>query len=250
MIVDKALVAERFARAADTYDDAAEVQRRVARRLAALIREHAATPAERVLEVGCGTGCLSRLLRAALRPRRMVLNDMCPSMRERLGDVLGRGVEFVPGDAEAWPFGEGFDLVASSSAVQWFADPGAFFARCRRALDDGGCLAFSTYGPDNLRQIAGLTGAGLRRRSLEEWVALLDGSWRIAAAGEERIDMAFDSPLDVLRHMQRTGVTGVRRHRWSAGALRRFAAEYGRLHSRDGRVLLTYHPIHVVAVKG
>lgn len=248
MNIDKELVAARFARAADTYDDEAGVQRRVARRLAALVRKHAVRPIRDILEVGCGTGCLSRQLLSAFRPRRLLLNDICPTMGDRLRDLGGR-VDFVPGDAEERRFGTGFDLVASASVLQWFTDPKAFFARCSDMLNDGGCLAFGTYGPENMRQVARLTGMGLKYKSMGEWKSFLDDSWRIVAVREETVDMPFASPMDVLHHLRRTGVTGIGRYRWSARTLRRFQEEYSRLYSQNGGVTLTYHPLYAVAVK-
>lgn len=249
MIPDKTLVAARFAKAAGTYDAEAVVQHRVARRLAELIHGQLGGPVRDILEVGCGTGFLSRLLNASLGPKRMRLNDICPGMRERLGDLLGGGTSFMAGDAETCRLGSGFDLVASSSVMQWFANPESFFSRCAEMLTPCGCLAFSTYGPKNMEQIAELTGIGLSYRSLPEWVALFGRRWRVAVAIEETVESIFPTPMDVLRHLRLTGVTGVCRRQWTARALRTFDREYLRRHSRGDGVALTYHPVYIVAMK-
>lgn len=249
MTVDKALVAARFGKAADTYDAEAEVQHRAARRLVDLVLAHRSGPVRDVLEIGCGTGYLSRRLHKSLRPDRLRLNDICPSMRGQLHDLIKCGVDFAPGDAETCRLGSGYDLVASASAVQWFAEPMSFVSRCLRILKPGGCLAFSSYGPENVKQITQLTGMGLRYPSLREWVSMFGEEWRLAAAEEETIDRAFASPREVLRHLRRTGVTGAGKFRWTPRALRSFEREYLRRHSKDGMVTLTYHPLHIVATR-
>ena len=250
MIIDKSLVAARFEKSIPTYDDEAVVQRSVAHKLASLLEACLRLPAGRLLEIGCGTGFLSRELLQRLRPKQMTLNDLCPAMKERVKDILSPSVRFESGDAETHPFGSGWDVIASSSAVQWLPSPSRFAERCHELLVDGGCLAFSAYGPENLREITGLTGVGLSYPGVKEWGQMLGAGWRMAQAFDETVRLTFGTPVDVLRHLQRTGVTGVRPFRWGGKTgLRRFVDAYRRQFQDGDGVTLTYHPVYIVAFK-
>ena len=165
--MDKRLIAERFARARDTYSREARVQQQVAEKMLQLLTEHTSL-FHRIVEFGCGTGSYSRLLLDKLQPECLLLNDLCPEMRECLADLLPQNmVQFIPGDAEALDFPEGTDLITSCSTLQWFNDPEAFFTRCHRFLSEDGYLAFSTFGAENMREIRMLTGHGLEYLPIE-----------------------------------------------------------------------------------
>lgn len=105
--MDKRLIAERFARARGTYSHEARVQQQVAEKMLQLLTERASPLFRRIVEFGCGTGSYSRLLLHKLQPESLLLNDLCPEMKECLTDLLPQDtVRFIPGDAEALDFPE------------------------------------------------------------------------------------------------------------------------------------------------
>lgn len=159
-------------------------------------------------------------------------------------------VSFLPCDAETLDFPQGTDLITSCSTLQWFADTERFFARCHRFLSDGGILAFSTFGKKNMREIHTLTGHGLEYLSLDNLKVLLSPRFEILYAEEEIVSLPFGTPLEVLRHLKQTGVTGTEKRVWTRGRLQSFCDEYIRMCGNDDRsVSLTYHPIYVIARK-
>lgn len=159
-------------------------------------------------------------------------------------------VSFLPCDAETLDFPQGTDLITSCSTLQWFADTERFFARCHRFLSDGGILAFSTFGKKNMREIHTLTGHGLEYLSLDNLKVLLSPRFEILYAEEEIVSLPFGTPLEVLRHLKQTGVTGTEKRVWTCGRLQSFCDEYIRMCGNDDRsVSLTYHPIYVIARK-
>ncbi|MGW5742442.1 class I SAM-dependent methyltransferase [Amycolatopsis sp. NPDC003861] len=98
---------------------------------------------DRVLDIGCGNGQLTRL--AAARARSAIGVDLSGPMlataRARAAEVPN--VTFEQGDVQVHPFAEGgFDLAVSRFGVMFFADPVAAFGNVRRALAPGGRLAF------------------------------------------------------------------------------------------------------------
>jgi ubiquinone/menaquinone biosynthesis C-methylase UbiE len=108
-------------------------------------------PGFRVLDVGCGTGPTTVELARRVAPGGTALGiDIAPSMLEAARARADReGVdtaEFVVGDAQAYDLGEGtFDAVFSRFGVMFFADPAAAFANLRRAIRDGGRVAFACW---------------------------------------------------------------------------------------------------------
>ncbi|GAA3968534.1 class I SAM-dependent methyltransferase [Actinomadura viridis] len=100
---------------------------------------------DRVLDVGCGNGQLTRL--AARRAREAVGVDLSEPMLARAREQAGlegvANVTFERGDAQVHPFRDGeFDVMLSRFGIMFFADPVAAFGNIGRALGPGGRLAF------------------------------------------------------------------------------------------------------------
>ncbi|MDE6173899.1 MAG: methyltransferase domain-containing protein, partial [Bacteroides sp.] len=111
--MDKQLIAGRFARARNTYPQEAKVQQQVIEKMMHLLPD---LPFRRIAEFGCGTGSYSRILMQRLQPDALLLNDLCPEMKECLGDLLCQnGVQFVSGDAETLEFPKDTELITSCS---------------------------------------------------------------------------------------------------------------------------------------
>lgn len=248
--MDKHLIQQRFARAVDTYDAHATAQRHIAKQLFARLETVAPPNVGPALEVGCGTGMFTRLWLPRLRTDGVVLNDICPEVEPYLADLKGGDVRFVPGDAERIPLPGGRGLIAACAVVQWFDAPAGFLLRCADLLRPSGLLAVSLFGPDNLREVAALTGQRLDYPTMENVCRTLAARYTVRHAGEERIRLSFDTPHDVLRHLRQTGVTGTGRTTWTRSRLADFDARYRAAYTApDGGVGLTYHPIYIIAEK-
>lgn len=249
-MINKQLVSRRFSRAIESYNREAVAQKQIARRMGDMLGRYLPRPCNKVLEIGSGTGFLTRCLVDTLHPGQLILNDICQDMSTCFSDLLaGRRAVFWAGDAECLPFPAGQDLIVSCSAFQWFVRPEEFFERCSALLAHHGYMAFSTFGKENLKEVTAVTGTGLAYRSLEEWRQMLDLHYEIVTAGEERITMTFETPLQVLYHLKHTGVTAVGQQAWTKKDLRDFCEKYARLFGNGEAVTLTYHPIYIIAKK-
>lgn len=247
--MDKKLIARHFGGAFQTYDDNAFIQRLIAVEMVRLMQDNGFPKNAPIYEVGAGTGLLTDLIFKAFAPDRVVANDLCSEAAKPLGEISDR-IEFVHGDAETLLVPEGCTNVVSCSAVQWFANVGNFFQMISRGLPAGGYLAFSTFGPDNLKEIRAVSGVGLDYKTLDEHKAFLKASgFSIRHASESSKSIVLSTVTDLLRHIRETGTGGVNSARMSVAQTRQFCRDYATRYAVEGGVTLTYHPMYFVAEK-
>ncbi len=98
-------------------------------------------PEMRVVDLGCGTGELTRELHRRLAARETIGIDNSPAMLAKSAAFAGDGLRFEHGDIGAFT-GEGdYDLVFSNAALQWVPDHEPLFRRLTAALTRTGQLA-------------------------------------------------------------------------------------------------------------
>lgn len=250
--MNKELIRERFVRAISTYEKQATVQWQVARHMVQLMGKYLPVCAHRrVWEIGCGTGIFTRTYLATNAPCEFLLNDLCPEMEVPLADLLNTRTHFEAYDVEcALPTGK-FSLIVSCSSLQWLEQPELFLKNCQMLLEKGGCFALSLYGERNLTEIKTVSGTALSYSSLHDWQRMAETiGYHVVYAEETFVSMCFDSPIEVLRHLRQTGVTGIGREQWTKGRLADFTLKYRKLFSTvDGKVTLTYHPLYIILQK-
>ncbi|MGI9383705.1 MAG: methyltransferase [Methyloligellaceae bacterium] len=232
-----AQVAARFAARADTYDRYATIQASVADRLAEFLPELVAPD---VLEVGCGTGLLTRKLVSAYPQGRFLVTDLAPEMlavcRRNVAPRNGQTVRLALMNAEVPDLSDRFGLIATSMTLQWLSDPVDALARLRGHLQPGGSLVFATLGPDGFSEWrAALAAEGLADGTVQ--MPELPGVFH-----EERQTIAFDSALSFLNRIKSIGAAEPRAgyHPLSPGALRAALRRLDREH--DARV--TWHLVY------
>ena len=249
MTMDKNLIMSRFSKSAQSYNDGAEAQQKVARRMIDLLSPYVENSVKRVVEIGCGTGIYSRLLIESFSPQHFTINDICEEMEQHCADILTqKNHSFIACDAEQWELPQQIDLLTSCSTFQWFRHLNVFFQKAYTALNNNGVFAFSIFGKENLREISSLTGHSLRYFTLSELSEMLSKiGFSILCAEEEKIVLTFNTPKDVLFHMKRTGVNGIAQQKWTKSTLQRFSENYISDFSVDsGKISLTYHPMYFI----
>jgi ubiquinone/menaquinone biosynthesis C-methylase UbiE len=123
----------------------------------------------RVLEVGCGTGAVTRALVAALPAgAEIVATDLNPAMLERakaVTDAGSRRIEWHPADAMSLPVADQtFDAVACQFAAMFFPDKPRAFGELRRVLKPGGVFLFSVWDRIENNEFADVVTAALVER--------------------------------------------------------------------------------------
>jgi malonyl-CoA O-methyltransferase len=261
--VDKALVAQRFAKAGQSYVEHAVVQKQISAQLFEYLKEYCPQSLDSVLEIGCGSGNLTHSFESYFQVEQLYLNDLyaavdqhflnlkSPHLRSDTSHPFVKGrpkVDWLIGDIEQLELPLELDAVVSSSALQWMTDLPALLQRIHDALKPKGYLGFSTFGENNLIEIKQLTGQGLNYYSLEALQQQLqENGFEILLIQQAYKQAYFDHPKSVLQHLKATGVTATATsHRWTKQSLQQFYSDYQQFYDEQG-FRLTYHPIYVIA---
>ena len=120
-------------------------------------------PGERILDLGCGDGVLTR--RLAEIGCSVVGIDAAPDM---VREACVRGVDARLADGADLRFAAEFDAVFSNAALHWMsADPDAVIAGVARALRPGGRFVGEFGGQGNVAAIVVALVAVLARRGID-----------------------------------------------------------------------------------
>ncbi|WP_067016897.1 malonyl-ACP O-methyltransferase BioC [Marinomonas spartinae] len=253
----KQQVAQRFDRAAVTYDVYARFQQQVLERLFQVLPQ---MTVDSVLDLGTGTGRAIPLLRSLFSPNRLLAMDLSQQMlsQARIG-VHSQETSFICADAEALPFAdETFDLVLSSLALQWCLRPDVLFDGLYQAVKPGGYIVFSTLCHGSMPQIDQAWKSlddNIHVNQYSTYASLLEqvskGGWAVTAAALESITMWFDSPEEAIDSIKKVGaglVTGQAPKGMSPSKWRAFLQQYAQLRQAAG-VPLSYQVAFIVAQK-
>lgn len=246
MSINKALVAQRFAKAGQSYVEHAVVQKQISAQLFEYLKVYCPQNLDSVLEIGCGSGNLTHLCESYFQVEQLFLNDLYADVDQHFLNF--KHVNWLIGDIEQLNLPQSLDAVLSSSALQWMIDLPALLQRIHSALKPNAYFCFSTFGPDNFNEIKQLTGQGLNYADLDTLQQQLEQQgFELLFMQQDHKQRYFDHPKSILQHLKATGVTATAKsHRWTKQSLQQFYLDYEQFHDEQG-FSLTYHPIYVIA---
>jgi len=261
---DKQRIRRNFARAAPAYDAAAAVSREICARLLEHLDLMRLAPV-RILDAGSGTGVAAgMLIRRYSRAHVSAIDLTLPMLRAQprsgkwsgtVRAALGRGaVHPICGDFERLPLRSGaMDLVVSNLALHWSDQPAAAFAEMLRVLRPGGLLAFTTFGPDTLRELAQASASAGESSPAHRFVDMHDLGDLLIRSGfaapvmeMEYLTLTYAQLEDLLRDLRANGALSVRRNRVGLRTPRwrqRIAQRYEAMR-RDGRLPATLEVVY------
>ena len=248
-------IARSFARAASSYDRHALVQNQIAQHLAAYLPQGAEY--DYILEFGCGTGLLTKALKARVEVQHWLLNDLSPSIIEKAEQYLEHltYTKLIGDISEVLSqITTPLDLIASASALQWVQNPFLLLSEAQKHLTPQGTLLISTFGERNLHELRTLTGRGLSYFSVSAYREFFSQNFKEVEIQEEEVVLQFSSLFDLLHHLRATGVTHLPNDNISylcgRAQLAQLEREYTMKYPHpQGGISLTYHPIYIKCSK-
>lgn len=270
-----------FSRASATYASAAKLQAEIESRLLESLdyfaegRPADAQTPSRALDLGCGPGRATRVMRERWPNAQILALDLALPMLRRHDETAPREGGFVrslarllPGapaaparicaDARALPLADhSVDLLFSNLCVQWVDDLPALFAGFRRVLAPGGMLLISTFGPATLYELREAFAQADAAPHVSPFAsiaqvgdALIANGFRNPVLDRDDLITRYDDLPALMRELRAIGATNAlnsRRH--TLTGRRRFAAAATAYEAfrRDGRLPATWEVITALA---
>ena len=236
--MNKELIKNRFQKNLKTYDKNASVQKKMADKLLKMLNRK---NFDNVLEIGCGTGILTKSAISNLVYEKYTAIDIVNC--EKYIKEISENINFIEQDAEDYIKNNNvkYDLILSNAALQWVNNFPDFIHLLVSNLNPNGILLFTTFGTENFREISFALDKSLKYYSLSQLKDMFS-EYQPLIEEEIRI-LAFKTPKDVLKHISLTGVNAIEQAFWTKSKLREFENIFNNISSNSPT--LTYNPIYI-----
>jgi malonyl-CoA O-methyltransferase len=265
---DAGRIAAAFHQKAVEYDQYVIVQKRVVANLAKSVELHQNQAPEHILDVGTGTGALLERLHSLYQDSSLTGVDIAHNMCLRTQQKLGTACHIVNGYAECLPFKTGvFDLVVSSSVLQWVGDLSAALHEMRRVVRPGGEISLAFFCDGSLGELQHCFRDAVSRynRDRGQKASRLHGFWTVdnvksivnnmdferhVVTVETEVDW-YDDLHSLLRSIKNIGAGTVSGGTGGGLGWRGILQEASRLYSErygvNGRIPATYKVLYLSA---
>ena len=257
--LDDAGIRQAFDRASGEYEKSAVLQARVGDELLQRLDFFKLTP-DVVVDLGAGTGRVTGELKRRYRRAQVVALDIAPGMLREARKHMSffRRFERVCADVRQLPFSDAsVDIAVSNLMLQWCGDLDSAFREVRRVLKPDGLFAFTTFGPDTLRELRAAWAAVDDYSHVNTFIDMHDIGDALVRAGltepvldVDRVTLTYKDVLSLMRDLKVIGAHNVTAGRprglVGRGTLQRLAAAYESAR-RSGLLPATYEVVYGAA---
>lgn len=242
----KQRIARQFSRAAGQYDNAALVQSDIAFDAMQLVPNQS----QRLLDIGCGTGRVTRLL--SDKAEQVLAMDIAEGMVTFARSHIAQPITWLTGDAEALPLQDAsVDCVFSSMALQWCDNPQKVFAEIERVLEAGGRAVLAIMSDGSFEELNNCwASVDLEQHTnafpQEETLALAAKEQGLITETHRKSYLTWhDNVRALLGSIKSIGANVVTAHSepkmLKRSTLRDLQSDYSRRFEQQGRLPLTYN---------
>lgn len=242
MQINPKTLKNKFRKSMDKYDENAFVQRITAEKLVSSLSQK---KFDKILEIGCGTGILTKQIEQNLVFQKYFANDIVEKSKNYIDGIISKNT-FVCGNAQKIKLPHKIDLIISNAVFQWFENLDKVLEYYSSLLKIDGIIAFSTFSPENFLEIREVTGLTLNYKNIDELKEIVEKNFEIIHIEKFNYKMNFSTPLQILAHMKNTGVNSLTEKHWGIKNVKEFCDKY---REKFPELSLTYAPIIVVAKK-
>ncbi|HEY5621043.1 MAG TPA: methyltransferase domain-containing protein [Pontiella sp.] len=245
------MIGRRFSAAAETYDRHARPQQALAQSVVSMLPE---IYPEQILELGAGTGQLTRLLEARFPEVLIDAVDVAEKMIEhsRIKFASSPHIRWIVGDAQTFWSGDRYPLIVSSSALHWVEDLKAACENIFECLEPDGIFALGMMLRGTLkelhalrREIAPEKTPEISLPTYEETAACLrSAGFHLERRMHSTEEIIYDDARAFLKAIHEQGVTGGKVSAGNAPLTRtelgQITAGYEEAYTVDDGVFATY----------
>lgn len=238
LTLDKKNIGSNFYKSRFSYEENALIQKKMAEKLASFLD----ASYENILEIGIGTGFLTKPVYASCQFNAYYAIDIIEENKNFLETQFPKlsYTCFDMDEIKNFSPTQSFDLIVSNAAIQWSVNQKALIQNCLERLSPKGTLALAFFGEKNFYEIKEIFDVGLTYLSQKEIRALCNG-YEIVYYAQEIEKLQFPDTISLLRHIKNTGVGGM-----SHTVLKK---EQLKQYERKFQNTLTYNPVYLVLKK-
>lgn len=245
---------------AHRYDKHAIIQKKMAYHLLGQVN----TKPTSILDIGCGTGLLTRLLANKFPDAKITAVDSSARMialaRQKLSNT---NTQFILQDVEKLDLINKYDLITGNAVIQWFSHPEITIKKLAGKLNSSGTFLTATFGPETFCELKGIFKRVEDSLGLENAqhhlnlpsVQHLRDIFTLASLGKinifEKIErIHYLSCKDFLHSVKYMGAS-YSNNSYSIGTMRKVLLkvmkEYDQSFRSDMGVYATYHIIYILS---
>lgn len=241
MQINPKIVKKQFEKSMASYSENAVVQLELAKKLIEAVA-NIGTEYEKILELGCGTGGLTREIVENLRYDKYFANDLIKKSKNYVTEIIPE-CHFICGNAQKISLDTKFNLILSNAMFQWFKNLEKSIQHFSNMLEKDGILAFTTFSSENFKELKEIAGVSLDYKTVGELQEILKKHFEVLYFHDYTRKLEFKSPLALLAHLKSTGVNSLSSSHWTFKEVKDFCDRYI---ERYPKIELTYAPVIII----